>query len=115
MEQTFFGQLEQRHQQEHFQQIIDAIEAIPEDQRGYEPTAPLARAYGNIGEVGETAPYEKSIALLRSTEAEGADDPNWHFRMGYALYWLDREEEEAIPSFRKVLTLIPDDSETQAF
>lgn len=75
MDQAFFDQLEQWHQQEQFQQIIDAIEAIPPEQRGYELTGLLARAYGNIGAAGETEPYEKAVSLLRSTKAQGTDDP----------------------------------------
>ena len=114
MDQAFFDQLDHWHRQEQFQQIIDAIEAIPAEQRGYELTGLLARAYANTGAAGETDPFEKAVSLLRSTEAEGADDPNWHFRMGYALYYLDREEE-AIPHLRRVLNLVPDDPETQAF
>ncbi|MFR4988393.1 DUF6348 family protein [Anaerotruncus colihominis] len=114
MDQAFFDQLDHWHRQEQFQQIIGAIEAIPAEQRGYELTGLLARAYANTGAAGETDPFEKAVSLLRSTEAEGADDPNWHFRMGYALYYLDREEE-AIPHLRRVLNLVPDDPETQAF
>ena len=90
MDQAFFDQLDHWHRQEQFQQIIDAIEAIPAEQRSYELTGLLARAYANTGAAGETDPFEKAVSLLRSTEAEGADDPNWHFRMGYALYYLDR-------------------------
>lgn len=114
MDQAFFDQLDHWHRQEQFQQIIDAIEAIPAEQRGYELTGLLARAYANTGAAGETDPFEKAVSLLRSTEAEGADDPNWHFRMGYALYYLDREEE-AIPHLRRVLNLVPDDPECRPF
>ena len=114
MDQNLLDRLEEWHQAEEFPRIIDAIEAIPVQERGYELTGLLARAYENEGEADETEPYERAIALLESIRAEGADDPNWHFRMGYALYWLNREEE-AISYFRKVLSLIPDDPESQAF
>ena len=35
MDQAFFDQLDHWHRQEQFQQIIDAIEAIPAEQRSY--------------------------------------------------------------------------------
>ena len=50
MDQAFFDQLDHWHRQEQFQQIIDAIEAIPAEQRGYELTGLLALSLIHISE-----------------------------------------------------------------
>lgn len=106
--------LENWHDNNEFQKIIDALEEIPPQERDYELTGLLARAYSNLGQIGETEPFEKSIQLLLSTKEEGRQDPNWFFRMAYSLYYLNREAE-AIPCLEKVLSLIPQDLETQIF
>ena len=41
------GQLQRWHEEDQYQRIIDAIEAIPQPERGYELTCQLARAYNN--------------------------------------------------------------------
>ena len=42
------GQLQRWHEEDQYQWIIDAIEAIPQPERGYELTCQLARAYNNL-------------------------------------------------------------------
>ena len=42
------GQLQRWHEEDQYQRIIDAIEAIPQPERGYELTCQLARAYNNL-------------------------------------------------------------------
>ncbi|CZT58029.1 Suppressor of fused protein (SUFU) [Eubacteriaceae bacterium CHKCI005] len=111
---AFLDQLETWHQEDEFQKIIDAVEALPKDEQDYSVIGLMARAYENKAGYGETEPLEHAIELLQSTAKEGVQDPNWHFRMGYALYYLDREAE-AIPYFQTVLNLISDDPDTQEF
>ena len=41
----------------------------------------------------EPAGPERAEELLRSVEAEGTEDPLWHYRLGYSLFYQDREEE----------------------
>lgn len=36
-----------------YQKCVDAIEAIPEEERGYELTVLLGRAYSNLGVLGD--------------------------------------------------------------
>ncbi|MCI5826429.1 MAG: YbjN domain-containing protein [Arcanobacterium sp.] len=101
------------HKNGEHQRIIDAITEIPENDRGYELTCLLARALSNLAKPG-TKQYRalllRTEELLRSVETEGLNDPLWHFRMGCALFYLDREEE-ALPYFRQAVALDPDDSE----
>ena len=44
------GQLQRWHEEDQYQRIIDAIEAIPQPERGYELTCQLARAYNNLAD-----------------------------------------------------------------
>ncbi|MBS4784785.1 MAG: hypothetical protein KH009_01600 [Clostridiales bacterium] len=112
MDQAFLQRLEQWHQEDAFEKIIQAIEEIPREQWGTGLTGLLARAYSNAARGGERPEYhEKAMELLNSAPEEG--EPDWNFRMGFALYWLDREREAA-SYFRRVLELIPEDPESQA-
>ena len=111
---AFLDQLETWHQEDEFQKIIDAVEALPKDEQDYSVIGLMARAYENKADYGETEPLEHAIELLQSTAKEGVQDPNWHFRMGYALYYLDREAE-AIPYFQTVLNLISDDPDIRGY
>lgn len=91
-----------------YQLIIDALEEIPPSERNFEVIGQLARAYNNIGK------YETALTLLRSTRDEGEGDTDWNFRMGYALYYLEREKE-ALSYFKKAYELMPGDEDTIDF
>jgi Tfp pilus assembly protein PilF len=84
------------HENDKHEEIINAISEISEEERGYELTCLLARAYNN------TDDYEKALDLLLSVEEEGKYDLMWHFRIGYAYYYLDRLEK-AEKAFERVL------------
>lgn len=90
------------------QNVIDTLERISPSKRNFEETGLLARAYNYIGK------YETALALLESTLDEGAQDTNWNFRMGYALYNLGRIKE-ALSYFTKANELTPDDEDTIDF
>ena len=47
-----------------YQKIIDAIEALPEDERTPELDSELARAYNNRAEAGDRELFKKAIELL---------------------------------------------------
>lgn len=110
MEQQLLIQLQNWHEDDEYQQIIDTIEALPEDEQDVELIGQLARAYNNRGERGD---YERAIELLMRIEQEGQEDPNWHFRLGYAYYYLD-QESKAIAAFERVLEL-GEDEDAQEF
>ena len=110
------SQINEWHEVNEHQKIIDAIEALPHDEWGYELTCLLARAYNNVS--SEPCDWQrhlgKAVSLLESVREDGKDDALWHFRLGYALYFLDREEE-ALPCFRRAAELDPNDSEALYF
>ena len=83
------------HDEGEHQKIIALVEELPPSSMGYELTCLLARAYINYAQ-----PYmdsfpehiNRAAELLHSVEAEGLSDPLWYYRIGSALFWLDREE-----------------------
>ena len=105
---TLQQQLEQWHQQDQFQKIVDAILAIPKENWDYELKSHLARAWNNLGE------YQKAKELLLQMSGEGKADPLWHFRLGYAYYYLD-QLEEALREFDIVLELNPTEEDALLF
>ena len=106
-------QIAKWHENDGHQKIIDAIEDLPQEEWGYELTCLLARAYNN--EAGIRDPrLEKAVNLLESVCEDGKDDALWHFRMGYALFYLERKEE-ALSYFRRAAELDPSDQDALYF
>ena len=79
-------QLEQWNDVDEFSRCIEAIEAIPEQERDYLMTLKLGRAYSNLavlgdhGALGENAEVDgdllrHAIDLLESVRTQGEDDP----------------------------------------
>ncbi|WP_340026423.1 Imm51 family immunity protein [Paenibacillus sp. FSL K6-1096] len=106
MDKTLLAQIKRWHEQDEHQQIVDRILEIPAEQRGYELTSQLGRAYNNLDQ------YEEALALLLSVAEEGADDPLWHFRIGYSYYYL-RQYEQAVQAFARADELEPGDGDFQ--
>ena len=104
MNDELMKQIDEWHKAEKHQEIIDALEQIPEAERDFETTSLLARAYNNIEE------YAKAAELLESVREEGAEDERWNFRMGYAQYFLNNYRE-ALGYFSKVRELDPEDED----
>lgn len=111
MDQTLMEKVLGWSDKDEFGKIIEAIEAVPEEERDYELTGQLARALNNRGGEGD---YERAVELLEATREEGEQDPNWHFRLGYSYYYMDREWL-ALPEFERVLELTPDDGDAKEF
>lgn len=114
----FLSLLNKWNQEENYQKIIDCLELLSNTQTlDYTLTCQLARAYNNIAHSEDAefmAKLKRAEELLRSVEAEGTDDPLWHYRLGYSLFYQDREKE-ALPCFQKALELNPEDEDTQFF
>lgn len=108
MNDELMKQIDEWHKAEKHQEIIDALEQIPEAERDFETTGFLARAYNNIEE------YAKAAELLESVREEGAEDERWNFRMGYAQYFLNNYRE-ALDYFSKARELNPEDEDTLSF
>lgn len=105
MAKDLIEQLNDWHRKSSYGKIVDKLEQIPPEKRDYTLTSHLARAYNNLSR------YEEALELLLSVAEQGADDPLWHFRTGYAYYYLNRYEE-AIAAFELADRLDPSDELT---
>ena len=114
----FLTLLDKWNQEDNYQKIIDCLETLSNTQTlDYTLTGHLARAYNNIADLDKPEgrkQLERAVELLKSMEEEGRDDLVWHYRMGYALFYLDREEE-ALACFERVLELDPEDEDAKEF
>ncbi len=100
------------NENEEFQKIIDALEAIPAQERTPELDSELARAYNNLAAPGDDALFQKAIALLEPHADYFQGDHCWNFRMAYAYYYLD-QEGPALHYFEQALKARPGDQDTQ--
>lgn len=116
----FYEQLEAWHRDGEYQMIIGVIEALPEGELDYRLISSLARAYNNLAVLGTDGTQidrdmlERSVSLLYSVAEDGKNDSVWNYRLGYSLYYLDREEE-ALYYFKRSCELDPDDADTADF
>ena len=106
--------LDKWHQDDEYQKIIDCLEELSHTQKlDYTLTCQLARAYNNIADLDKEegkSQLERAEELLRSVADEGQDDPLWHYRLGYSLFYQDREKE-ALSCFQRVQELDPEDGD----
>lgn len=101
-------QIDEWHDADNHQEIIDTLEQIPAAGHDFDSIGLLARAYNNIGE------FAKAAELLESVREEGEDDALWNFRMGYSQYYLDNNAE-ALRYFDKTRQLDPEDEDALYF
>ena len=110
-EMELLEQCQKWHEDDKHQKIVDALEAIPAEERTPEIDMELARAYNNLGNSGNPVGRKmlrKALALLQPHEEELGDTYSWNFRMGYAWYYLD-QEGRALRYFEKALEAHPGD------
>ena len=108
-------QCQKWNEENEFQKIIDALEAIPAEERTPEMDSELARAYSNLADPHKPNLREmlkKALALLKPHEEYFEGDHCWNFRMGYAYYYLD-QEGRALRYFEKALEARPGDEDTK--
>ena len=104
-------QCQKWHEESKQHKIIDALEAIPAEERTPEIDMELARAYNNLAAPSEPEGRKllhRALELMQSHEEELGDTYSWNFRMGYAYYYLD-QEGRALRYFEKALELHPGD------
>ena len=104
-------QCQKWHEESKHQKIIDALEAIPAEERTPEIDMELARAYNNLADPSEPEGRKllhRALELMKSHEEELGVTNSWNFRMGYAYYYLD-QEGRALRYFEKALELHPGD------
>ena len=105
-------QCQKWHEEDKHQKIVDALEAIPTEERTPEMDMELARAYNNLADSSEPEgrkQLHRALELMQCHEEELGDTYSWNFRMGYAYYYLD-QEGSALRYFEKALELHPGDA-----
>ena len=122
----FMKQLERWNEEDEYQKIVDAIEALPREELTFPLVSGLARAYNNLAMdlqwPEDQKLYQRALDLLLSVEGglEEAvrEDPDaahtWNFRVAYAYYYTD-QEGKALPHFEKALEARPGDEDTLEF
>ena len=98
----------QWHNEDKQQEIVDFIEALPQEERVYEIESAYGRALNNLDR------EEEALDVLERIRAQGEQDAVWHWRIGYSLYFLDREEEAA-EHFQKAIDMGYDNEQIRSF
>ena len=117
-------QLEQWNKKDEYSRCIRAIEAIPEQERGYLLTVKLSRAYSNLAVRGDHGEHgtdsevdgnliQHAIRLLESVRTQGENDPYWNARMGYSCLMAYSSAAIAYEYAKRWLALAPDDPAAQ--
>lgn len=102
------AQLNAWHEADDYEAIINEILEIPTPFIDDELSSHLGRALNNQGR------YEEALKWFMKMSEESRNNPLWHFRVGYAYYYLDRDEE-AIKEFEIAHEMDPEDEDTLDF
>lgn len=105
---SIIEKINQLHENDEHEKIIDIITEIPEDERDIELFSLLARAYNN------TERYDEALDNLMYIREEGIDDALWNYRVGYAYYYKG-DKENAKMYFKKSYDLNDDDTDAYNF
>ncbi|AWB46572.1 cell wall assembly protein [Paenibacillus sp. CAA11] len=108
MQEELLNQLEKWHEEDEFEQIVDAIKEILAVDRDYVLNSHLGRALNNLER------YDEAVEQFLTIAEEGKDDPLWHYRIGLAYYYLERYED-ALRAFEMADKLEPGDEDTLEF
>lgn len=104
MEKDLLEQLNRWHEDDEFEKIVGKIAEIPKQDRDYDLVSHLARALNNLDR------YDEALQQLSTIKTEGEHDPLWHFRVGYAYYYLS-QYEDAVTAFEMANKLDPEDED----
>lgn len=106
--------IEALHRESNIEGVLNYIESLPAEARTPDVIGEEARAWNNLGEPGDVEPFVRALTLLQSVPPQARENHHWYFRVGYALYWLDRPIA-ARGFFQKALDLLPGDEDTEDF
>ena len=82
-------QCQKWHEEDKHQKIVDALEAIPAQERTPDIDMELARAYNNLADPSEPEGRKllhRALELMQSHEEELGETYSWNFRMCSAVF-----------------------------
>lgn len=93
-EADILAHLEQLHQDNEFQQILDYVENLDESQKTAEIISALGRAYNNMfwqaDDDEENKHYlETALVLFKSVESDLGETGTWNYRIGYTYFYMN--------------------------
>lgn len=110
-EADILAHLEQLHQDNEFQQILDYVENLDESQKTAEIISALGRAYNNMfwlandEQEDENRHYlETALVLFKSVESDLGETGTWNYRIGYTYFYMN-DLENAQKHLNKVKAL----------
>lgn len=108
-EADILAHLEQLHQDNEFQQILDYVENLDESQKTAEIISALGRAYNNMfwqaDDDEENKHYlETALVLFKSVESDLGETGTWNYRIGYTYFYMN-DLENAQKHLNKVRAL----------
>lgn len=96
-EDDVLNHIDEWDKQNQFAEIVDYIQQLPSQLQTDEVLSELARAYNNLywaDKCAENLPFlEKSVEILMQLEPKLGNTSAWHYRIGYAYYFLERLEQ----------------------
>lgn len=108
MREELLEQLQTWHEEDEYEQIVQAVMDVPAEERDYELVSHLGRALNNLER------YDEAVEQFLTVAEEGREDPLWHYRIGLAYYYLERYDE-ARTAFVNADRLEPGDEDTLEF
>jgi hypothetical protein len=94
------------HEKDQHRKIIIALESYGRENWDYELSSFYARALNNVER------YQEALDVLLPLRDQGKGDGVWYFRVGYSLYYLNREAE-AVEYFQKAIDYGDDGEDTR--
>ena len=102
---AFEQKLQKLEEAEKYGEAIEQILALPKEDLTDELISKLGRIYNNDQQ------FENAYKTLMLVEDSQKNDAHWHYRLGYALYYLHRLPE-ALASFKNALAIYEEDEDT---
>ncbi|BBF23810.1 hypothetical protein [Sutterella megalosphaeroides] len=114
--------VEKLNDEDRFSDCVRELEAVAPEDRDFEVTLALGRAYSNLAVLGDARALEdedeidqaamnRAIELFESIRKEGAGDWRWERRMAYAQWMNPGHEEMGLLHAYRWLALKPDDKD----
>lgn len=119
-EKQILEQINNLNEQENYGEVTEFIEKLGEEEQTPTVLCELARAYNNLAvledpEKTDSRLLKTAVNILKDIEDEFPENDHvLNYRMGYALFYLDRVGE-ALERFNKALIQIPGDEDTKEF